>query len=187
MRPVRTAPPRPGVIEYSPERGAAIDPHFDDFWIWGERLCTLSLAHKAVMSFTREVPVEECGAQPAGLAEPETAAAHPEDYLTASAAQETDRCHHVAATEPSAAPRGKAEGSTRGTVIVQVAVPLPRRSLLVVEGAARHAWMHGIRREDIHGERVSATFRELTPLFRRGGELEDDGEKMLAIAGSFAA
>lgn len=30
-------------LEYCPERGSAIDPHFDDFWLWGERLVTLNL------------------------------------------------------------------------------------------------------------------------------------------------
>lgn len=30
-------------LEYSPERGSAIDPHLDDSWLWGERLVTLNL------------------------------------------------------------------------------------------------------------------------------------------------
>ena len=43
-------------------------------------------------------------------------------------------------------------------------VVLPRRSVLVLAGAARSAWMHGIDRADTAGEaatRLSATFRTL--------------------------
>ena len=47
----------------------------------------------------------------------------------------------------------------------EVAV-LPRRSVLVLAGGARHRFMHGIDRADTAGEtvtRVSATFRTLAP------------------------
>lgn len=30
-------------LEYEPSKGAAIDPHYDDFWLWGERLVTINL------------------------------------------------------------------------------------------------------------------------------------------------
>lgn len=32
-------------LEYTPERGSAIDLHLDDTWLWGERLVTLNLLH----------------------------------------------------------------------------------------------------------------------------------------------
>ena len=38
-------------------------------------------------------------------------------------------------------------------------IPLPRRSLLVMEGTARHRWMHGIRSENVPSTRVSITLR----------------------------
>lgn len=41
-------------LEYTPERGSAIDPHFDDFWLWGERLVTLNLLSETVLCFTRD-------------------------------------------------------------------------------------------------------------------------------------
>ena len=56
--------------------------------------------------------------------------------------------------------RPYASGVTPGD---EVAV-LPRRSVLVLAGAARHRWMHGIDRADSAREtatRVSATFRTL--------------------------
>ncbi|KAH9419236.1 Alpha-ketoglutarate-dependent dioxygenase alkB 4 [Dermatophagoides pteronyssinus] len=39
-------------LEYCPERGSSIDPHFDDNWIWGDRLVTLNLASTAVITLT---------------------------------------------------------------------------------------------------------------------------------------
>ncbi|XP_071633222.1 alpha-ketoglutarate-dependent dioxygenase alkB homolog 4 isoform X2 [Temnothorax longispinosus] len=30
-------------LEYDPERGASIDPHVDDCWIWGERIVTVNV------------------------------------------------------------------------------------------------------------------------------------------------
>ena len=30
-------------LKYEPSRGASIDPHFDDFWLWGEFLITLNI------------------------------------------------------------------------------------------------------------------------------------------------
>lgn len=41
-------------LEYSAERGASIDPHFDDFWLWGERLVTLNLLSDSVLCFTND-------------------------------------------------------------------------------------------------------------------------------------
>lgn len=40
-------------LDYLPERGAAIDPHMDDSWIWGERLVTLNLLSHSILTFTR--------------------------------------------------------------------------------------------------------------------------------------
>ena len=41
-------------IEYVPERGSSIDPHFDDFWLWGPRLITLNLLSTSVLTFTKD-------------------------------------------------------------------------------------------------------------------------------------
>ncbi len=41
-----------GNLEYSPERGAAIDAHFDDFWLWGERLITVNMLSGTWLSMT---------------------------------------------------------------------------------------------------------------------------------------
>lgn len=41
-------------LEYDPARGSAIDPHFDDFWIWGERLITVNLLADTYLSLTMD-------------------------------------------------------------------------------------------------------------------------------------
>jgi alkylated DNA repair protein alkB family protein 4 len=38
-------------LEYTSERGSAIDPHFDDFWLWGERLVTVNLISDTILYF----------------------------------------------------------------------------------------------------------------------------------------
>ena len=39
-------------LDYSPERGASIDPHIDDTWLWGEHLVTVNLLSHTVLSLT---------------------------------------------------------------------------------------------------------------------------------------
>ncbi len=39
-------------LDYRPERGAAIDPHTDDCWIWGEKLVTLNLLSDTILTFS---------------------------------------------------------------------------------------------------------------------------------------
>ncbi|ELU08273.1 hypothetical protein CAPTEDRAFT_150134 [Capitella teleta] len=41
-------------LEYSRERGSAIDAHFDDFWLWGERLLTINMVSDTVYTMTNE-------------------------------------------------------------------------------------------------------------------------------------
>ncbi|KAB0795917.1 hypothetical protein PPYR_09978 [Photinus pyralis] len=39
-------------LEYDAERGAAIDPHIDDCWIWGERIVTVNLLSDSILTMT---------------------------------------------------------------------------------------------------------------------------------------
>lgn len=39
-------------LEYNPERGASIDPHIDDCWIWGERIVTVNIVVDSVLTMT---------------------------------------------------------------------------------------------------------------------------------------
>lgn len=40
-------------LEYDPNRGASIDPHIDDCWIWGERIVTVNLLSDTVLILTK--------------------------------------------------------------------------------------------------------------------------------------
>lgn len=39
-------------LEYDPCRGASIDPHIDDCWVWGERIVTVNLLADSVLTMT---------------------------------------------------------------------------------------------------------------------------------------
>lgn len=38
-------------LEYDPSKGASIDPHFDDFWLWGDRLVTMNVRSSTYLTF----------------------------------------------------------------------------------------------------------------------------------------
>ncbi|KAM7373936.1 hypothetical protein PAMP_006620 [Pampus punctatissimus] len=68
---------------------------------------------------------------------------------------------------------------------VRVAVHLPRRSLVVLYGEARHRWKHAIHRVDVHERRVCSTYRELSAEFLPGGQQAELGAQLLNTALSF--
>lgn len=68
---------------------------------------------------------------------------------------------------------------------VEVAITLPRRSLLVLSGAARHQWQHAIHRQHVEARRVCTTFRELAAEFLPGGRQQELGQELLQISLSF--
>lgn len=42
-------------LDYNPIRGSSIDPHYDDNWLWGERLITLNLLSSTFLTFTHHM------------------------------------------------------------------------------------------------------------------------------------
>lgn len=42
------------ILEYTPERNSYIRPHYDDTWIWGDRLVTVNLLSETTLRLTRE-------------------------------------------------------------------------------------------------------------------------------------
>ena len=40
-------------LEYDPERGASIEQHIDDCWVWGERIVTLNLNGDSALTLTK--------------------------------------------------------------------------------------------------------------------------------------
>ncbi|NWV59673.1 ALKB4 dioxygenase, partial [Malurus elegans] len=155
-------------LDYRPERGSAIDPHFDDWWLWGERLVSLNLLSKTVLSMS-------CDS---------------EDTIQLFPISSTDELSPPGSfTQISACRDSGKEGIESPRLVpgkeVSVAVPLPRRSLVVLQGDARYKWKHGIHRRHIEHRRVCITFRELSAEFSAGGRHEELGKELLQIALSF--
>ena len=146
-------------LEYVPHRGSSIDPHCDDSWLWGERLVTLNLLSHTILTFsTPPHPHKSMSSQPKTSTVDDSLP--PQPSLPSS---------------PSLLPQS-----------VQLHVPLPRRSLVIVSGPARHVWHHSIKREHIVSRRVAVTLRELTPEFLPGGtSYEDVGQIVLETASKF--
>ncbi|NWV07434.1 ALKB4 dioxygenase, partial [Ptilonorhynchus violaceus] len=143
-------------LDYTPERGSAIDPHFDDWWLWGERLVSLNLLSKTVLSMSCD---SEDNIQ-----------------LFPTSSKEEFSEEGIECVLPPRLVPGKE---------VSVAILLPRRSLVVLHGDARYKWKHGIRRRHIEHRRVCVTFRELSAEFSAGGTHEELGKELLQIALSF--
>lgn len=158
-------------LDYRPERGSAIDPHFDDWWLWGERLVSLNLLSKTVLSMS-------CDSEDTIQLFPISSK---EELSPPASFMQTSACRSPGeeGTECFLSPR-----LVRGKE-VSVAILLPQRSLVVLHGDARYKWKHGIHRRHIQHRRVCITFRELSAEFSAGGRHEELGKELLQIALSF--
>ncbi|XP_040388877.1 alpha-ketoglutarate-dependent dioxygenase alkB homolog 4 [Cygnus olor] len=160
-------------LDYRPERGSAIDPHFDDWWLWGERLVSLNLLSKTVLSMSCD---SEDSIQLFPTFSKENGELSPSGSLT-----ETSACKSSSkqGTDYILSPRLVPSKE------VTVAIHLPRRSLVVLYGDARYKWKHAIYRKHIEHRRICVTFRELSAEFSTGGRHEELGKELLEIALSF--
>ncbi|OXB78848.1 UNVERIFIED_CONTAM: hypothetical protein H355_011253 [Colinus virginianus] len=160
-------------LDYRPERGSAIDPHFDDWWLWGERLVSLNLLSKTVLSMSCD---SEDSIQLFPTFSNENGGLTPPGPLTQTSPRENPGTRGSSCPlSPRFVPRKD----------VTVAIHLPRRSLLVLHGDARYKWKHAIHRRHIQQRRVCVTFRELSAEFSAGGRHEELGKELLEIALSF--
>ncbi|XP_052544828.1 alpha-ketoglutarate-dependent dioxygenase alkB homolog 4 [Tympanuchus pallidicinctus] len=160
-------------LDYRPERGSAIDPHFDDWWLWGERLVSLNLLSKTVLSMSCD---SEDSIQLFPTFSNENRELNPPGSLT-----RTSPCKNSGKQGSSCLLSPRLVPSKE----VTVAIRLPRRSLVVLYGEARYKWKHAIHRRHIEHRRVCVTFRELSAEFRAGGRREELGRELLEIALSF--
>ncbi|XP_062448723.1 alpha-ketoglutarate-dependent dioxygenase alkB homolog 4 isoform X2 [Rhea pennata] len=159
-------------LDYMPERGSAIDPHFDDWWLWGERLVSLNLLSKTVLSMSCDSE-ESIPLLPSFSKEKKSS---PSGYLAqTSACKNSDKQRISCTSSPRLVPSKE----------VTVAIQLPRRSLVVLYGDARYKWKHAIYRKHIEHRRICVTFRELSAEFSVGGRHEELGKELLGIALSF--
>nr|XP_060613646.1 alpha-ketoglutarate-dependent dioxygenase alkB homolog 4-like [Anolis sagrei ordinatus] len=165
-------------LDYGPERGSSIDPHWDDCWLWGERLVSLNLLSTTVLSMS----CDSDDLLPLLLLQNE------QTHSSGSLDDVQDRQHHTledfrSTTEQEADPSLATKSVPFREVSVEIR--LPQRSLLVLYGLARHQWKHGIHRDHITSRRVCMTFRELSAEFSPGGKQEEVGGKLLETALSF--
>ncbi|XP_075761087.1 alpha-ketoglutarate-dependent dioxygenase alkB homolog 4 isoform X2 [Pelodiscus sinensis] len=171
-------------LDYLPERGSAIDPHFDDWWLWGERLVSLNLLSKTVLSMSCE---SEDGLQLVAnhkqamgesnpSASPQASQSHKQNHLPS-----TTVCENLASWDINYLFSSRFIPYKKVTVDIH----LPRRSLIVLFGDARYKWKHAIYRKHIEHRRVCVTFRELSAEFALGGEQEKLGKELLEIALTF--
>lgn len=147
-------------LEYEIERGASIDPHIDDCWIWGERIPTLSLLSDSVLTLNKyEGPLNKYN-----LPDVETYPLIMNEDATIKT--ENELAEEFRLIENGLLIRKKcSDNSGENDVSFPriVRLPMPQRSLLVFYGSPRYEWEHSILREDIDTRRVCITYREITP------------------------
>uniref|UniRef100_K7F0I8 Alpha-ketoglutarate-dependent dioxygenase AlkB-like domain-containing protein n=1 Tax=Pelodiscus sinensis TaxID=13735 RepID=K7F0I8_PELSI len=128
-------------LDYLPERGSAIDPHFDDWWLWGERLVSLNLLSKTVLSMSCE---SEDGLQLVAnhkqamgesnpSASPQASQSHKPNHLPS-----TTVCENLASWDINYSSSSRFIPFKKVTVDIH----LPRRSLIALFGDARYKWKH---------------------------------------------
>ncbi|KAM8975072.1 alpha-ketoglutarate-dependent dioxygenase alkB homolog 4 isoform 1-T1 [Pelodytes ibericus] len=164
-------------LDYNSDRGSAIDSHFDDSWLWGERLVSLNLLSNTVLTMTMD-SVSSITLMP--ILDHETKL----NDITNSKAHFNGVNSTPCAFQDNQAD-GKSPNLELSTDDVEVAISLPRRSLVVLFSDARHKWKHAIHREHIEHRRVCSTFRELSAEFSAGGKEEKLGQMLLQIALGF--
>ncbi|XP_015517130.2 alpha-ketoglutarate-dependent dioxygenase alkB homolog 4 [Neodiprion lecontei] len=146
-------------LEYDPLRGASIDPHIDDCWIWGERIITVNITGDAVLTMT---PYTDALYR-YNLPDVETYPSVVESILNSK----------------------KTQPNMEAMEHVVVRLPMPARSLMVLYGASRYNWEHAVLREDVKGRRLCIAYREFTPPYLEGGDHFDEGSKILEKARIF--
>lgn len=153
-------------LEYVPERGSCINPHFDDEWLWGERLISLNFLSDTMFTMLRE-----------------------DDSITRvykldSKSLEEHGCDCPTLYDFEPCDVESCQGDISFNDIV-IRIPLRRRSLVSLANQARFEWKHAIMRTDIKHRRISCVFRELSESFING-ENRDIGETLIKRALTFA-
>lgn len=146
-------------LEYDPARGASIDPHVDDCWVWGERIVTVNLLSDSVLRLTPNQ--------------------YPRRYnldLVETYPKVVGNCVKIETNGSDGV-----EACVEDTVLV----PMPRNSLLVMYGGARYDYEHRIVREDITDRRVCLAYREFTPIFLENGQFHEEGKLVTEMAKEF--
>lgn len=170
-------------LEYSPERGASIDPHVDDCWIWGERIPTVSLLIDSTLTLRKFSGPETKYNLIDRKSYPSVVGVNGNVRGDEEIRREFEKIHEETDNDQESENSQEKHASTSlATGFVEpslVRIPMPQRSLLVLYGPPRYDWEHGILREDIPSRRVCITYRELTPTYLPCGPKADIGETIL--------
>ncbi|CAD6999201.1 alpha-ketoglutarate-dependent dioxygenase alkB homolog 4 [Ceratitis capitata] len=130
-------------LEYDPSKGASIDPHVDDCWIWGERVVTVNCLGDAVLTLTAF-----------------DATPTPKKY-NLDLVPQYEKKLLLPLME-------KKELDAFKRKVIRVA--MPNLSLMVMYGPARFQFVHSVLREDINTRRVCIAYREFTPMYIDGDD-----------------
>lgn len=145
-------------LEYDPKRGASIDPHIDDCWIWGERIVTVNVLGDSVLTMT--------------------------PYRGPTTRYNLD----CVSTYNPVMEKKFIPGDTRTVDVtddVVVRLPMPARSLMILYGPARYNWEHSVLRQDVPSRRVCLAYREPTPPYLEGGKHHEEAAEILRRASLF--
>lgn len=134
-------------LEYDPDRGASIDPHIDDCWIWGERIVTVNLVSDSVLTMTCNNKYNRYNL--------DCVETYPAVLNDDGEFSKSQKCYKLRYLDQSISPI--------------VRIPMPNKSLLIIYGSARYDWEHQVLREDILTRRVCIAYREFTPPYLKNG------------------
>ncbi|KAJ8980086.1 hypothetical protein NQ317_017103 [Molorchus minor] len=149
-------------LEYNPDRGASIDPHIDDCWVWGERIVTVNLLADAVLTMTINSKHERYNL--------DCVKTYPSVLDSNGNKNTTGESYCLKSNEKD---------------VSVIRIPMPRKSLLVMYGSARYDWEHQVLREDILERRVCLAYREFTPPYLKHGEKYEEAREILIRAKRF--
>ncbi|XP_043283332.1 alpha-ketoglutarate-dependent dioxygenase alkB homolog 4 isoform X2 [Venturia canescens] len=146
-------------LEYTSKRGASIDPHIDDCWIWGERIVTVNVIGDSVLTMTKYKGSQK--------------RYNLEDVPTYDPVVKVDSVNSQL---------GQLAEVPENSV---VRLPMPARSLMVLYGSARYDWEHAVLREDVDSRRVCIAYREFTPPYLTDEENNEEAKNTLRKALNF--
>lgn len=141
-------------LEYDPSRGASIDPHIDDCWIWGERIVTVNVMGNSVLTMTPYHGLDT-------------------KYNLKSITEYSTTCKDLKFDI-------KSKEDSDNDVVVRL--PMPEGSLMVLYGLARYSWEHCVLREDITSRRICLAYREFTPPYLNDTLSNDEVREILKRA-----
>lgn len=150
-------------LEYDPSKGASIDPHIDDCWIWGERVVTVNCLGDAVLTLTL---YKDCMDE-----QLENLKKYNLDLVSS---------YESKLISPLLTP---IELEVFQNKVLRI--PMPNLSLMVLYGPARYQFEHSVLREDVIKRRVCLAYREFTPMYLKDGESYEKGCEVTQNAAHF--